>query len=170
MTKNRPKGARKSPERPRRAQERKAACTACVWAMCGPSVVRVQLSMCGPHTAHVRPTCSLLSPHAASWARVWPCVWPVSKVWLKFGWGLSDIMLLYYAFSMQTQQPDIINPIQYNSGNLEIAGLWLVELCPLNPIKRVRSYSIVYYWKFYPFADSTILILLQRQHLSLYVL
>ena len=48
-------------------------------------------------------------------------------------------MLLYYAFSMQTQQPDIINPIQYNSGNLEIAGLWLVELCPLNPIKRVRQ-------------------------------
>ena len=65
------------------------------------------------------------------------------KVWLKFGRGLSDIMLLYYAFSMQTQQPDIINPIQYNSGNLEIAGLWLVELCPLNPIKKVRSYSIV---------------------------
>ena len=69
----------------------------------------------------------------------------LSEVWLKFGRGLSDIMLLYYAFSMQTQQPDIINPIQYNSGNLEIAGLWLVELCPLNPIKRFRSYSIVFH-------------------------
>ena len=83
------------------------------------------------------------------------CVCMLSDVWVRFEQGLNKawvqkhwnhgfIMSLYYAFSMQTQQPHIINPIQYNSGNLEIAGLWLVELCPVNPIKRFRSYSIVY--------------------------
>ena len=76
----------------------------------------------------------------------------LSEIWARFERGLRDVWArsLYYAFSMQTQQPHIINPIQYNSGNLEIAGLWLVELCPVNPIKRFRSYSIVcwqIFWK-----------------------
>ena len=149
------------PREPGRAQESPGE-ESCVYSLCvghvrpkcGSRTAVHVWSAYGPCAAHMQPAepaCSQLSPRVALCVA---CEQGLIEVWMRFEWGLNKawvrkhwnhgfIMLLYYAFSMQTQQPHIINPIQYNSGNLEIAGLWLVELCPVNPIKRFRSYSIV---------------------------
>ena len=148
------------PREPGRAQESPGE-ESCVYSLCvghvrpkcGSRTAVHVWSAYGPCAAHMQPAepaCSQLSPRVALCVA---CEQGLIEVWMRFEWGLNKawvqkhwnhgfIMSLYYAFSMQTQQPHIINPIQYNSGNLEIAGLWLVELCPINLIKRVRSIAL----------------------------